>query len=162
MRRSFLDFGKRYTLRVFLYTSFVLPMSIGVIVVIILQMFQVISTSYNYYFVPFMILIGQVIFVVVSMALVAVDLNDYFNIHIDVLLDQIGKILRKKILMPDKYEDPEKTIDTLDFVISKLEEDRVLRPIKIMGIEMDSIFILKILSIAASGVFAVVQIFYKL
>ena len=124
-------------------------------------MFKVIGISYNYYFVPFMILIAQVIFMIVLMAMAAVNLNDYFDIHIDVLLDHIGKILRKKILVPDKYSDPEKLIDTIDFVTSKLEEDKVLRPIKIMGIAMDSVFILKILSIAASGIFAVVQIFYK-
>ena len=161
MRRTFLDFGKRYTLRVFLYTSLILPMSVGVIVIIILQMFNVIGVSYNYYFVPFMILIAQVITMVILMALAAVNLNEYFNVHIDVLLDHIGKVLRKKAAMPEKYEDPEKLIDTLDFVISKLEEDRVLRPIKIMGIIMDVPFILKLASIAASGAFAVVQIFYK-
>lgn len=161
MRRSFLDFGKRFTIRVFLYTSLILPLAVGVIVIIILQMFKVIGISYNYYFVPFMILIAQVIFMIVLMAMAAVNLNDYFDIHIDVLLDHIGKILRKKILVPDKYSDPEKLIDTIDFVTSKLEEDKVLRPIKIMGIAMDSVFILKILSIAASGIFAVVQIFYK-
>lgn len=161
MRRCFLDFGKRYSLRIFLYTSLTLPISVGVIVIIILQMFKVIGVSYNFYFVPFMILISQVIMMVVLMALSAVDLNDYFNIHIDVLLDQIGKVLRKRLITPEKYSDSDKLIDTLDFVISKLEEDKVLRPIKIMGIVMDEIFILKILSIAASGLFAVVQIFYK-
>lgn len=162
MRRCFLDFGKRYTLRIFLYASLILPMAVCVVIVIVLQMFNVIGISYNYYFVPFMILVAQLIYMIVLMALAAVDLNDYFNIHIDVLLDQIGKILRKKILKPEKYEDPEKLIDTIDFVTSKLSEDKVLRPIKIMGITMDAVFILKILSIAASGIFAVIQIFYKL
>ena len=43
MRSAFLDFGKRYTLRIFLYTSLILPVCVCVIVGLFLMLFDVIG-----------------------------------------------------------------------------------------------------------------------
>ena len=43
MRAAFLDFGKRFTLRVFLYTSLILPVCLLVIVALFLMVFKVIG-----------------------------------------------------------------------------------------------------------------------
>lgn len=63
---------------------------------------------------------------------------------------------RKNRLIGD--EDIENSVEELQFIVSKLEIDEELRPVKIFGIKMDNDMIAKIGAFAASGIFAIIQI----
>ena len=90
MRAAFLDFGKRYTLRVFLYSSLILPVCLLVIVGLFLIMFNVLGTEYNFYFVPWLFLTAVVMVILIYMTSSAVSLNKYFAIHRDIFLSHIA------------------------------------------------------------------------
>lgn len=94
-RRALLDFGKRYTLRIFLYASLFFPVVILVITLMALQFFKLIGIQYNYYFMPCFLLTACVFYVLLLMAIAAANLNKLFDVHKDILLE-ISTSFREK------------------------------------------------------------------
>lgn len=151
LRRSFLDFGKRFTLRVFLYASLVLPICITVVLVLLLQLAGLVAVTYNYYLVPSLYLTLEVFIMIAHMSTTALSLNKTFSVHRDLLLENLIKAKNKE-------NANNLAIANLSFVIERLKHDEIIRPVKIMGVVINEDFIVKLIIVAMSGIFAIVQL----
>jgi hypothetical protein len=49
----------------------------------------------------------------------------------------------------------------LNFVFRKLEQDHQIRPIRIIGIRMDTTFAAKIFAVMVSGIFAMINVYTR-
>jgi hypothetical protein len=150
LRRSFLDFGKRYTLRVFMYASLVFPVCIVIVIILVLQLIGIVGVSYNFYLIPSLFM-GLIVFgVIIHMALAALSLNNSFAVHRDLLLENLNQIGSSSNFNSDAGRN-------LKFVIQKLRHDAIFRPIRIIGITINEAFIINIIAISISGIFAVIK-----
>ena len=148
MRRSFLDFGKRFYTRVHLYTSVILPVLIAAVVMLVLEMFTVIGTGYNFELVPPLYLTLAFDCIVIQMIFAALELNSTFAVHTDLLLEAVSTV--------DEQET--EAVDAILWTVKKLEVDIVLRPVKILGFTIDEGLLNKLVALALSGGFALVRV----
>lgn len=160
MRSAFLDFGKRFTLRVFLYSSLALPVCLIVIIVIIAMTFGIVGTSFNFLYIPGVFLVVIVLIVICYMVAAAIALNKYFAIHRDILLTIITELSGK-----EKNEKSSKTqksskdsISTIWIIYEKLVQSEKLHPVSIMGITANSSLYAKLGTVAISGVAALTRL----
>jgi hypothetical protein len=151
LRRTFLDFGKRYTKRVFMYASLVFPVCIAVIVILFLQLGGIVSIKYNLYLIPALFLTIEVFIVIIRMSGNALSLNYTFAVHRDLLLESFMKFKDKPYINSE-------TVRNLAFVIERLRHDEVFRPAEILGIAINESFLINILIVGLSGVFAIVRL----
>jgi hypothetical protein len=93
MRSIFLNFGRRFTVRIFWYCSLVLPICIAIFVLIFLQLFNVITDENNFYIVNLLFLSVLTLWIIIDMSMSAVKINDYFDIHIDLILKRQSEIM---------------------------------------------------------------------
>lgn len=150
LRRSFLDFGRRYTLRVFLYASLLLPICIAIIVILFLQILGLVGVSYNYYIVPGIFLSVEVFILMIQMSLSALSLNNYYSIHKDIILE--------KSSFYRNYSENEDVIKCLDYLTQRLSHDQAIRPIKIMGVTINNSFLIQLGALAISGLYAIINL----
>ena len=150
LRRTFLDFGRKYTLRVFLYASLILPICIFIIIVLFLQVIGIIGVTYNYYIVPGILLSIEIFALLIHMSLSALSLNNYFAIHKDLMLERCSQLKRE--------DDDQEILKACEFVIRRLEHDEIVRPIKIMGVKIDNSFMVQLGALAISGIYALVNL----
>jgi hypothetical protein len=153
LRRIFIDFGRRYTLRVFLYASLILPVGIIVVFILFLQLVGIVGTSYNYYITPGFLLSIEVFALLMHMSASALSVNNYFEMHKDILLERCGALKGQG--------DSQEIINYLEYVIKRIEHDQELRPLKIMGILIDNSFILQIGALGLSGLYALISLLAK-
>ncbi|CAG9320793.1 unnamed protein product [Blepharisma stoltei] len=160
LRRSFMDFGKGFTLRIHLYTSLVTPLCGILIVLLALQSLNLIDlVQYLLIFTPEIALTFMVLFVITYMALTGVLLNNHFATHRDILWEKISKI-RKKIYEKKGKENLLDSIGSIEFVVNMLYQDEALRPVTVMGVTVNSGVILKVLSLIFTGAIAVLKIVF--
>lgn len=160
MRVAFLDFGRKYTYRIFLYASLVMPLCIVMIAFVILQMLNVIRVVDSSAFVSVFFLTLVSLSVIIYMIYSGICLNEMFAIHRDLLLNIMGLLMIESNYATND-SNIHNSIKVLEFEVKKLEQDELLRPIKIMGFRTDSVFFTKILAILFSGVFAMANVFLK-
>ena len=154
LRRTFLDFGRRYTLRVFLYASLVFPVCFFVVVMLLLQFTGIVGVNYNYYLVPCLMLTLEVFLLLMYMSCAALTLNKTFAVHRDLMLEAFVKAKdRKKI----NFE----TLSNLAFVIERLKHDEIVRPVTILGIAITDDLVVKLLIVIMSGLFAVIELAFR-
>ena len=153
MRRAFLDFGKRYTRRIFLYASLILPVCITIIVLLFLQILGLVPYTYNYYLVPGIFLSIEVFVLLIHMSFSALELNKYYSIHKDILLEKSGQLRND--------EDKQELLGYIDHVAKRLEHDEIIRPITIMGITIDNAFMIQLGALAISAVYAIINLLTK-
>ena len=155
LRRGILDFGKRYTLRVFMYISLILPVCLSIILILLLQVFGVVGIEYNFYFVPTFMLVSVVLVILLLVSLSATKLNEDYQTHRDCLMEHIFsfRTLNSK--------SSHNKAQILEFVVSKLKHDETMRPVKVLGVTIDNGFISRLVVSALSGLFAIVQIYYR-
>ena len=135
----------------FLYASLVFPVCIAVILILILQLVGIVGVSYNLYLIP-SLLFGLAVFsIIVCMAVTALSLNHSFAVHRDLLLEKLIKIKQDSACNID-------AIKNIAYVIEKLKHDILVRPIKIIGITIDDSFILKVIILSISGLFAIIEL----
>ena len=151
LRRTFLDFGRRYTLRVFLYASLVFPVCVSVVVMLLLQLSGIIGVKYNYYLVPCLMLTLEVFLLLIYMSYAALSLNKTFAVHRDLLLENFIKA-------KDKQKINLEAISNLAFVMERLKHDEIVRPVTILGLAITEDLIVKLLIVIMSGLFAVIQL----
>ena len=154
LRRSFLDFGKRYTLRIFMYSSLIFPVCIAVIIVLFLQLFGIVGVSYNFYLIPCFMLTIEVFAIILAMSRSALSLNNTFSIHRDLLLENF-------INAKHKINNDIDVVRNISFVIERLKHDEIIRPVTIIGITINESFMLKIFIVALSGLFAIIELGVK-
>ena len=154
LRRAFLDFGRKFTLRIFLYFSLILPLCIFIILLLILQIFNVVGNDLNIYFASCFLLLLGVFIVLLKTSLEAVKVNEYFGVHKDILLQMVSLKVRQHLL---NLESIQNFYSNINFLIRKLDEDEILRPEKILGITINSEFMSKLLAAGLSGLFAFFQ-----
>ena len=147
LRRAFLDFGRRYTLRVFLYASLIFPLCIFIIAILFLQFIKIINSEFNYYIVPGIILSTEVFALLIHMSFSALSLNRYYSIHKDILLEMYSNIRSHE-------ESNDLVLKNLNHIMTRLSHDEIIRPITIMGIKIDNTFMLQLGALAISGLFA--------
>ncbi|CAG9315563.1 unnamed protein product [Blepharisma stoltei] len=158
MRTAFLDFGKRYTYRIFIYASLIFPLCTLIISFLIIQFFgmiQIIS-------IPAMIGVIFLAFTSLSlifwMILIGSQINDTINIHRDFIVEMCSNILH---LRNTENGLDNKVYQALNLVDRKLEQDEKVRPVKIMGLTADSKFLSKIFALLTSGVLSLFQVYLK-
>lgn len=151
LRRAFLNFGQRYTNRVFLYVSLLFPVCILTIVMLFVQFLGLVNIKYSFYLVPGLMLAIAAFAMIVQMSLAAFSLNSYFAIHRDLLLECSFQLRNKQDFNKD-------ALKNLDFIIRKLKYDAFIRPIKILGVIINSSFILKIIFLGVTGFFSIIQL----
>jgi hypothetical protein len=93
LRSIFLNFGRRFTVRIFWYCSLFLPVCLAIIVLIFLQLFHVITDENNFYIVNLLFLNVLTLWILVDMSMSAVKLNCYYDIHKDLLLKRQSEIM---------------------------------------------------------------------
>lgn len=121
MRKAFLDFGRRYTVRVFLYFSLVFPVCLLSIILVFLMMFDVIGKRYLALFIPGVYLIIVVVTILSFLVSAAVSLNRYFAIHRDVLLNLVAELRAELYTYACPVKLDEKAIGTMMMVVEKLK-----------------------------------------
>ena len=151
LRRTFLDFGKRYTLRVFLYASLILPLCISVVAMLILQVTGIIGGQYNYYLIPGFMLTIEVLVMLIYMSFAALSLNRTFAVHRDLILEYL---ITAKTGNNFNFE----VISNLAFVMERLKHDEIVRPIRILGIVINDDLIVKLIIVAISGLLAIIKL----
>ena len=151
LRRTFLDFGRRYTLRVFLYASLVFPLCISVVLLLLLQFCGIIGVKYNYYLVPSLMLTLEVFLLLIYMSGAALSLNKTFAVHRDLILETF---IKAKTRTTANYE----AISNLAFVIERLKHDELVRPVTILGLAITDDLIVKLLVVIMGGLFAVIEL----
>ena len=154
LRRAFLDFGKRYTLRVFLYASLIFPLCIGSVIIVLLQTNKVIGIEYNYYLIPSALLTVMVFIVLIQMSFAALSLNNAFSVHRDLLLECYSNLKNNQ----DANKD---ALKALLYVIARLKHDELVRPVHILGLKINNNFILKLILALISGIALVFQLYLK-
>ena len=154
LRRVFLEFGRRFTLRVFLYASLVVPVCIAALLVIFLMVLQVVSLDLVIYFVPGMFLVACAMTVVVYMVASAASLNFSFTVHRDVLVTNMTELQQAHSELGP--------IEALRALNEKLRQDEELNPVKILGIKVDNSLYTKLAALAGSGVIGIIRVFYMI
>ncbi|CAG9322354.1 unnamed protein product [Blepharisma stoltei] len=159
MRQAFLDFGRKYTYRIFLYAGLVLALCFVILVFVLLQLFSpqqnIKSSSFTSIFFLTIICLGFIIHMIIS----GVELNRAFAVHRDLLLNIMELLVKESDYKDDDCT--QSSLKILELEIKKLEQDELLRPIKIMGVRTDSVFFAKMLAVFFSGVLAIGQLYLK-
>lgn len=155
MRTAFIDLGRRYTYRIFIYTSLILPLCVFTIVILILQLFikvEIINVS----------ALTAVIFLsfscslyIVYMLVIGSKVNDMFQRHRDLIVTCSNDALHLRKL--EDVIEPE-VFQALDLVGDKLDQDERQRPLKILGMKADKILLSKLYALIASGFVSLIQI----
>ena len=147
-RRAFLDFGRRFSNRIHLYASVIVPILLIAVVFILLQMLGVLSRAYNWELICPLYLSIAFDVVIVRMILEAVKLNESFEIHSDLLLEASSRVRASE----------KGALDALQWTVRKLEVDRELRPVTILGFTINQDLINKLLALGLSGVLALLRL----
>ena len=151
LRRSFFDFGRRYMQRVHLYAALMLPVSVLIVLYIVLQAINLLSTGYNLPLLPgFYLALCSDLFLC-GMILKAVDINKTFLIQRDLLLEAISRLHQSGTCH-------EHSAKRLNWAERKLAQDCSLRPLSILGVAISQGFVNKLAALLLSGVFALVQL----
>lgn len=161
LRTSFLDFGRRYTQRIFLYASLILPLCLLVIVIILLEMVKVIDASYNIYFISPIMLTMISACIITYIILCAVHLNEMFYIHKDILLHLLEDLPETVSSSKQAEADWRLAKRSIKTKMQMLEHDSVLRPVKMMGFTVNSDLFSKLIALVLSGLLAIFQIIYS-
>lgn len=160
LRSCFLDFGRRYTHRIFLYASLILPVCILVIILILLEMINVIGTEFNIYFIYPIILTMFCTFIITYIISCGVHLYDMFYLHKDMLLHLIEELPSTIPELESAKSAWKQTKKTLKSKMVMLDHDSVLRPVRIMGFRITSEVYSKMLAMVVSGIFAIFQVMF--
>mmetsp|Transcript_8718 Transcript_8718/g.8735 ORF Transcript_8718/g.8735 Transcript_8718/m.8735 type:complete len:167 (-) Transcript_8718:4-504(-) len=159
MRQAFLDFGRKYTYRIFLYAGLVLALCFIMLAFVLLQLFgtqqDIKSSSFASIFFLTIICLGFIIHMIIS----GVELNRAFAVHRDLLLNIMELLVKESDYKDDDCT--QSSLKILELEVKKLEQDELLRPIKIMGVRTDSVFFAKMLAVFFSGLLAMGQLYLK-
>jgi len=93
------------------------------------------------------------------MIITGVELNRMFAVHRDLLLNIMELLVKEGAYKND--ETLQSALKILELEVKKLEQDELLRPIKIMGMRTDSVFFAKMLAVFFSGLVAMGQLYLK-
>ncbi|CAG9333668.1 unnamed protein product [Blepharisma stoltei] len=160
LRVVFLDFGRKYTYRIFAYSSLVFPLTFVMIALFLLQTGGVLGGASNGALISLLFLTVICLILIIYMIFSGIALNQAFSVHRDLVLNIIGHIMKN-----NDYKDPNSdckaSVKLLQFVVQKIEQDEILRPVKIMGIKLDSIMLAKIATILLSSLLAMTQMYFK-
>jgi hypothetical protein len=148
MRRVFLSFGKRYTMRTFLYISILLPPCVGLVVLLYLQLFGVVSNSMNSYLASWIYMSLAILVLILLIINSAVSLVRFAEIHKDLLLTKVGEFLQKQDI---------ESIQHIENVIARLDHDEVCRPQTILGLTVSKTLMGELIALLASGVLLALQ-----
>ena len=149
-RRAFLDFGRRFSNRIHVYASTILPILLIAVVFIVLQMLGVISRAYNWELVSPLFLSIAFDVVIINMILEATALNLSFEIHSDLLQEAASRLETTQKL----------ALEALQWTVRKLEVDQELRPVTILGFTIDKDLVNKLLALGLSGAFALLKLLF--
>jgi hypothetical protein len=154
MRRVFLSFGKRYTARTFLYISILLPPCIGLVALLYLQLFNIVSDSMNIYFAAWIFMSLAILVLILLIINSAVSLVRFYDIHKDLLLTKVSEFLLEASV--ESKQDPV-SIQHIDNVIARLDHDEVCRPQTILGLTVSKTLMGELIALLASGVLLALQ-----
>lgn len=157
MRRAFLSFGKRFTLRNFLYISMVLPPSVSVVLLLYMQLFGVISNDINRYIGCLIYLSLLCLIFILIIIWKAVALVRQGDIHKDLLLAKEGEFLMATLETDRTGTDYPRAIEHIRHVISRLDHDDVCRPLTVLGLTVTKTLFGEITAVFISGVALVLQ-----
>lgn len=149
-RRAFLDFGRRFSNRVHIYASAIVPILVIAVVFILLQMLGVLSRAYNWELVCPLYLSIAFDIVIARMIMEAVALNRSFEVHSDLLQEAASRMKTSE----------KAALEALQWVVRKLEVDQELRPVTILGFAIDQNLVNKLLALGLSGAFALLQLLF--
>jgi hypothetical protein len=149
-RRAFLDFGRRFSNRIHVYASVILPILLIAVVFIVLQMLGIISRAYNWELVSPLFLSIAFDIVIVRMILEATALNLSFEMHSDLLQEAASRLETSQKL----------ALEALQWTVRKLEVDQELRPVTILGFTIDKDLVNKLLALGLSGAFALLKLLF--
>jgi hypothetical protein len=161
LRTSFLDFGRRYTQRIFLYASLILPVSLVVIVIILLQMVRVVDTTYNIYFISPIMLTMILACIITYIILCGAHLNNMFYIHKDILLHLLEDLPSTLSNSKQAVADWKLAKKSIKRKMQMLDHDLVLRPVKIMSFTLNSNLFSKLIALVLSGLLGILQLIYS-
>lgn len=149
-RRAFLDFGRRFSNRVHIYASAILPILLCAVVFILLQVIGVLSRAYNWELICPLFLSIAFDVVIVRMILEAVALNHSFEVHSDLLQEAASRLQTSE----------KAALEALQWTVRKLELDQELRPVTIIGFTIDQNLVNKLLALGLSGAFALLKLLF--
>lgn len=159
MRVAFLDFGRKYTYRIFLYASLILPLSTVMVCLLLLQVFNVVTIRTEA-FISILFLTISCLAIIIYMIVSGVELNGMFSIHKEILMNNIGTVM-KEINETNDNKRLQEVLKMMELFVKKLEQDEILRPVKIMGIVTDSNLFTKVVAVLLSGLFAIIQLLIR-
>lgn len=128
--------------------------------ILILQFFGIVGGTSNGAFISLLYLTIMCLIVIIYMILSGVELNSTFALHKDILLNMIGHLMKENSYSDSKINQIA-SIKLLKHTVKKLDQDEVLRPVKIMGFRTDSILLAKILTVFFSGLLAIVKMIFE-
>ncbi|CAG9324460.1 unnamed protein product [Blepharisma stoltei] len=160
LRTASLDFGRKFTYRIFAYSSFVLPLSCAMVALFLLQAFGIIGGASSGALISLLFFTIVMLILIIYMTFSGMELNRAFSLHRDLILNIVGHIMKDNNYN-EENENVLATIKILQYLVQKLEQDEILRPVMIMGIRLDSALLAKVVTVLISGVLGLVQMMMR-